>query len=561
MHSWKTLSQSIGSDTRTLFDHLWSEFQTSKAWPTAWSVHSTFGKKSVLAWLANQTASVVVETDNGGTSRYELTLLGVLATRNGPDYWKLLERYIGHLRHLYKTRPQQETVSSAEASSALELDSSQTELLGQLISMGSLFSRSSSHGSNGWNVGILQEIEDCDPHTTTSDFLEHHLMKRYIPDSPVSVEARRQQMAAQYVHPGIAFVESKPAPPPKVDIDPEQRRYQVFVSSTYTDLKLERQAVMQALLQTMCIPVGMELFPATGWEQLKLIKRVIDDSDYYILILAGRYGSCPPQSELSFTELEFDYAVSKGKYIMVFCHENIGDLKASLVEPTDAGKAKLEAFRKKAMTGRTGAHWTNPHELGSHVKTAIAHAIREEPQPGWVRARSIAPLNERQVDDDSVPKKPGRARNGAKAQITSEPVTYEVRVSYSIVTNPKAPWDNPKKFSEVLSLPRSGDEVLLLLGKRLEKPTSTDALKGSFQNRLEHQFIPKLQAKHAEQVRHVQCSIKIDAFQLLLDELHARDCIGLKPAPRGEGDKGSHWALTRTGAKHLSTLRLKQPAG
>jgi hypothetical protein len=39
------------------------------------------------------------------------------------------------------------------------------------------------------------------------------------------------------------------------------RRYHVFVSSTYEDLREERREVMQALLALDCIPTGMELFP------------------------------------------------------------------------------------------------------------------------------------------------------------------------------------------------------------------------------------------------------------------------------------------------------------
>ncbi len=73
-----------------------------------------------------------------------------------------------------------------------------------------------------------------------------------------------------------------------MDID---RRYQVFVSSTFEDLIEERREVTQALLELDCIPSGMELFPAADNDQWTLIKKVIDDCDYYVMISAGRYGS------------------------------------------------------------------------------------------------------------------------------------------------------------------------------------------------------------------------------------------------------------------------------
>ena len=53
------------------------------------------------------------------------------------------------------------------------------------------------------------------------------------------------------------------------------KRYQVFVSSTYTDLKEERQKVMQTLMEMDCIPSGMELFPAMDEEQWLFIKKII----------------------------------------------------------------------------------------------------------------------------------------------------------------------------------------------------------------------------------------------------------------------------------------------
>ncbi|HJV93592.1 MAG TPA: DUF4062 domain-containing protein, partial [Azonexus sp.] len=79
------------------------------------------------------------------------------------------------------------------------------------------------------------------------------------------------------------------------------KRYQVFVSSTYADLKDERQSVIQALMEMDCIPAGMELFPAADEEQWLFIKKIIDDCDYYLLVIGGRYGSTTSDG-ISYTE-------------------------------------------------------------------------------------------------------------------------------------------------------------------------------------------------------------------------------------------------------------------
>ena len=98
------------------------------------------------------------------------------------------------------------------------------------------------------------------------------------------------------------------------------KRYQVFVSSTYADLKQERQRVIQALMEMDCIPAGMELFPAADDEQWAFIKRIIDDCDYYLIIIGGRYGSLTPEG-ISYTEKEFNYALERGLKIIALLHE------------------------------------------------------------------------------------------------------------------------------------------------------------------------------------------------------------------------------------------------
>lgn len=104
-----------------------------------------------------------------------------------------------------------------------------------------------------------------------------------------------------------------------------EKRYQVFVSSTFADLREEREVVFDALMKINCIPAGMENFPAFDEEQLEFIKHVIDDSDYYVLIIGGRYGSLT-EDGISYTEKEYDYAMSKGIPILPFIHRNPSDI-------------------------------------------------------------------------------------------------------------------------------------------------------------------------------------------------------------------------------------------
>jgi hypothetical protein len=93
------------------------------------------------------------------------------------------------------------------------------------------------------------------------------------------------------------------------------KKMQVFISSTYTDLIEERQKAVEAILNAGHIPAGMELFKA-GRSQMETIKKWIDESDVYCLLLGGRYGSIEEESGLSYTELEYKYAVSKKSHYL-----------------------------------------------------------------------------------------------------------------------------------------------------------------------------------------------------------------------------------------------------
>lgn len=163
-----------------------------------------------------------------------------------------------------------------------------------------------------------------------------------------------------------------------------EKRYQIFVSSTFADLQEERQKVIQTLMEMDCIPAGMELFPAADEEQWEFIKRVIDDCDYYLLIIGGKYGSVTPEG-VSYTEMEYDYAVGKGLKVIALLHKSPEELPASKVEMAEAAREKLATFRDKVKTGRLVKFWNSRDELPGLVALSLSKTIRTYPAVGWVR--------------------------------------------------------------------------------------------------------------------------------------------------------------------------------
>lgn len=171
------------------------------------------------------------------------------------------------------------------------------------------------------------------------------------------------------------------------------KRYQVFVSSTFEDLQEERKEVMQALLELDCIPSGMELFPASNDDQWTLIKNVIDDCDYYLLIIGGRYGSENDEG-ISYTQMEFEYALEQGKPMISFLPKNPDAIPSGKCETNADKQQKLEKFKELAKK-KLVKFWDGPDNLGSVVSRSMVRLIKDYPAEGWVKSGSI-------VDEDSL---------------------------------------------------------------------------------------------------------------------------------------------------------------
>lgn len=165
----------------------------------------------------------------------------------------------------------------------------------------------------------------------------------------------------------------------------DEVRYQVFVSSTFTDLKDERDKVLQAILECKAFPAGMELFPSADDEQFEFIQREIDSSDYYLVVIAGRYGSRGDDG-VGFTEKEFDYAIAQGKPVLAFLIKDPARLPFDRCEGEAEGRDRLEQFKEKARKSRLVKYYSNPDELKSQVLQALNYQFNLNPKRGWVPA-------------------------------------------------------------------------------------------------------------------------------------------------------------------------------
>ncbi len=160
------------------------------------------------------------------------------------------------------------------------------------------------------------------------------------------------------------------------------KRYQVFISSTYLDLIDYRKAVSDEITFRGHIPAGMEDFTACGEDLETYIKHVIDESDYYVLIIGQRFGSSIPTDEnVSYTMMEYEYAKSKGMRIIPLIYSGKQDLEGN---DLDVNKDKFDKFVSKIKT-KTPQYFKDENELIRKLTKALDSEIKNHPQKGWIR--------------------------------------------------------------------------------------------------------------------------------------------------------------------------------
>ena len=150
-----------------------------------------------------------------------------------------------------------------------------------------------------------------------------------------------------------------------------EKKCNVFISSTYKDLKEERSVAMEAIIEAECFPIGMKFFPASPLSPWDFIKKSIDRCDCYLLIVAGRYGSIDQDTGLSYTEREYDYAVKKGTKIFAFLSSDLNNYEVDDIE-------KIEKFREKVEKGKhTCAYYENKNELSEKIVKSLVLANKD----------------------------------------------------------------------------------------------------------------------------------------------------------------------------------------
>ena len=332
------------------------------------------------------------------------------------------------------------------------------------------------------------------------------------------------------------------------------KRYQVFVSSTYADLKEERQQVIQALMEMDCIPSGMELFPAADEEQWEFIKRVIDDCDYYLLIIGGRYGSTTADG-ISYTEKEFDYAVGQGLKVVALLHGEPGEISVSKTDENPELREKLNSFRKKVMDGRLVKFWIAAKDLPGLVALSLSKTIKTYPAVGWVRANQVASenllqeMNELRKENNELSKKLGELDAQPKIEdIAAVDAKFTIHGTHRVeIGNSYGGKRHTVKKSWKIEL--SWREIFSLISPYLLEHPSSSKVKSTLENTLqERDGLGNLNSMNDQD------------FKTITLQLVAYGLVSTKYSKTTDGGTALFWRLTKKGEQFMMENRVVRQA-
>lgn len=367
-----------------------------------------------------------------------------------------------------------------------------------------------------------------------------------------------------------------------------EKREQVFISSTFKDLVEERRAVLQTLLEADCIPAGMELFPASDDEKFDLIKRVIDLCDYYVVIVGGRYGSVDAQEQLSYTEMEFDYAVKTKKPVLGFLHGDPGKIPGEKLDLNAGHRKKLDAFRAK-IEQKMVKYWHEPRDLPGQVALAIMQIRKTHPAEGWIRAgQAMTPeikaelaelrarVRELTAELEADKKHQGSVIDPSELVQGEEAAELHCILEFhwqDILDSGKAYQSNRTQATWMVS--PTWNEILKHLGPELMDEAAESRMRKSLSTlclKLSRRDLIKTDSKEIEGAEEESDSdggdrpvgsiytapITADSFNDVKVHLNALGLIEKGAKRRPGSDTNTYWKLTARGQDQVLTLRAKR---
>jgi hypothetical protein len=157
----------------------------------------------------------------------------------------------------------------------------------------------------------------------------------------------------------------------------------VFVSSTYSDLRAYREAAFDVLRRLGLQFSGLEYFSATLETPLDRTTKAVENSDLLLLLIGHRYGFVPAGHDKSVTELEYAHAKARGLPVLAFMLSEDVPVRPSDIEQDDVLRRRLASFRSEVQRSHIVGIVKSVEDLQSQLTAALVR---------WLSERSAVPL-------------------------------------------------------------------------------------------------------------------------------------------------------------------------
>jgi predicted DNA binding CopG/RHH family protein len=336
------------------------------------------------------------------------------------------------------------------------------------------------------------------------------------------------------------------------------KRYQVFISATYTDLREERGVLLQTLPTLGCLPTTVEAH-TQSLSTMVNIRRRIDDCDYFLLLVGSRYGSLMP-SGVSYTHMEYVYAATKQKPILVLMHESPETRAEDLQEQKVEGKLKFGDFRKVLQREREHiVYWRDAKDLASALHNAIPALLRRHPTVGWAR-----------ISKDGVARAPANAELEKECELLRKRVKELEAEREKWLSSAVGSTENLAKGEDLLDVVYrckayaggncqdvngktrlSWNELLVSFGSNLLQAQTEEFMAAKINERLQKNALVEIQKEYPKTHAVVDVQISPSSFNAIKMQFRV---LGVIQRVTRDNDQKQWWQMTAVGERNLTTI-------
>ncbi len=145
----------------------------------------------------------------------------------------------------------------------------------------------------------------------------------------------------------------------------------VFICSTRSDLREERDAVHEVIIGLGCKPVRMEDFGARPEPPIEVCLAEVRDCQAVVVIISHRAGARVPGSEYTYCNAEHEAAVRLGIPCYVYIRDDDAAVPGKYVENDPEGLRSLNEFKAKVAGRHTTCAFTDSANLAARVKADL----------------------------------------------------------------------------------------------------------------------------------------------------------------------------------------------